>query len=258
MEKQIVLDCFNIKKVFGLKGNTYTALNEVDLQIFKGEFVGIMGPSGAGKTTLLNVLSTIDVPTSGEIKIDQQNILRFKEEELADFRREKLGFIFQDYNLIETLTVKENIILPLSLSNVSHPEIAKRVKNVAETLGIEGILNSYPYNISGGQQQRTAVARAIITNPSLIFADEPTGALDSKSAFMLLSALSKLNEQAKATILMVTHDAYAASFTQRILFIKDGAIFTEIRKGDHTRKQFFATIMDILATLGGGGNRDII
>ncbi|MEH7386127.1 ABC transporter ATP-binding protein [Bacillus sp. JJ1521] len=258
MEKQIVLEAANIKKVFGSKGNVYTALNDIELQVFKGEFVSIMGPSGAGKTTLLNVLSTIDVPTSGTINIEGKSILRLQEEDLADFRREKLGFIFQDYNLIETLTVKENMILPLSLSNVPYQEIEKRVKNVAEVLGIDSILESYPYSISGGQQQRTAVARAIITNPSLIFADEPTGALDSKSAFMLLSTLTKLNEQQQATILMVTHDAYAASFSNSVLFIKDGAIFTEIRKGDRTRKQFFGQIIDILATLGGGGRYDII
>lgn len=258
MENQLVLEAANIKKVFGSKGNTHKALNDIELQINKGEFVGIMGPSGAGKSTLLNVLSTIDVPTSGSIKIDGQSIQRFKEGDLADFRREKLGFIFQDYNLIETLTVKENIILPLALSNISYQEIESKLKSFAGALGIDGILNSYPFNISGGQQQRTAVARAIITNPSIIFADEPTGALDSKSAFMLLQTLAKINELQKSTILMVTHDAYAASFTNRVLFIKDGAIFTEIRKGERTRKQFFGAIIDILATLGGGGHHDII
>ncbi|MBS4177724.1 ABC transporter ATP-binding protein [Lederbergia citrea] len=258
MEKQIVLEAANIKKVFGSKGNIHTVLDEVDLDVYEGEFVGIMGPSGAGKSTLLNVLSTIDVPTSGEIKIDRQSILKLKEEDLADFRRDKLGFIFQDYNLIETLTVKENIILPLSLANVSHQEIENRIKKVSMALGIEGILHSYPYHISGGEQQRTATARAIITNPSLIFADEPTGALDSKSAFMLLGTLAELNQREKATILMVTHDAYAASFSSRVLFIKDGSIFTEIRKGEQSRKHFFEQIIDILATLGGGGHHDVI
>jgi putative ABC transport system ATP-binding protein len=258
METQYVLEATNIKKVFGMKGNVHTALNDIELQVSKGEFVGIMGPSGAGKSTLLNVLSTIDLPTSGEIMIDRQNILKLTEEELADFRRDKLGFIFQDYNLIETLTVKENIILPLALANVSHHEIENKIEKVAKALGIEEILQSYPFNISGGQQQRTAIARAIITNPSMIFADEPTGALDSKSAFMLLKILSELNEQQHATILMVTHDAYAASFSNRVLFIKDGAIFTEIRKGERSRKQFFGQIIDILATLGGGGHHDLI
>ncbi|SDM98285.1 ABC transporter ATP-binding protein [Bacillus sp. OK048] len=258
MNKEIVLEAVNIKKVFGSKGNIHTAVNDIELQVNKGEFVGIMGPSGAGKSTLLNVLSTIDVPTTGEIKIDRQNIFKLKEEDLADFRRDKLGFIFQDYNLIETLTVKENIILPLSLANVSYQEIENRIKKVSKALGIEGILHAYPYNISGGEQQRTATARAIITNPSLIFADEPTGALDSKSAFMLLGILAELNEQQKATILMVTHDAYAASFSSRILFIKDGSIFSEIRKGDRSRKRFFEQIIDILATLGGGGHHDVI
>ncbi|WP_062109896.1 ABC transporter ATP-binding protein [Bacillus niameyensis] len=258
MEKDIVLEASNLKKTFGSKGNFHTALNDIELQVNKGEFVGIMGPSGAGKSTLLNVLSTIDVPTSGEIMINWKNILQLTEEELADFRREKLGFIFQDYNLIETLTVKENIILPLSLSNASYFDIEEKLRNVTETLGIESILNSYPANISGGQQQRTAVARAIITNPSLIFADEPTGALDSKSAFILLQTLEQLNKSQEATILMVTHDAYAASFANRVLFIKDGSIFTEIRKGERTRKQFFGQIIDILATIGGGGHHDII
>ncbi|MBS4218461.1 ABC transporter ATP-binding protein [Bacillus sp. FJAT-49711] len=258
MKNHIVLEAANIKKVFGSKGNIQTALDDIELDIYKGEFVGIMGPSGAGKSTLLNVLSTIDAPTSGEIKIDGESILKFKEEDLADFRRDKLGFIFQDYNLIDTLTVKENIILPLSLANVSVDKIENTVTEVSKALGIEGILQSYPYNISGGQQQRTATARAIITNPSLIFADEPTGALDSKSAYMLLGTLSDLNEQEKATILMVTHDAYAASFSSRVLFIKDGSIFTEIRKGERSRKQFFGQIIDILATLGGGGHHDVI
>ncbi|MBS4196293.1 ABC transporter ATP-binding protein [Lederbergia citri] len=258
MENHIVLEATNIKKVFGSKGNIHTALDDIELDVYKGEFVGIMGPSGAGKSTLLNVLSTIDVPTSGEIKIDGQNIIKLKEEDLADFRRDKLGFIFQDYNLIDTLTVKENIILPLSLANVPYYEIESRVERVSKALGIENILQSYPHSISGGQQQRTATARAIITNPSLIFADEPTGALDSKSAYMLLGTLAELNIQEKATILMVTHDAYAASFSNRVLFIKDGSIFTEIRKGDRSRKQFFGQIIDILATLGGGGHHDVI
>lgn len=258
MEQQIVLEAANIKKIFGSKGNSYTALDGIDLRVNKGEFVGIMGPSGAGKTTLLNVLSTIDTPTSGQIMIDGQNILSLKEEGLADFRREKLGFIFQDYNLIDTLTVKENMILPLTLSNVPPHEIEKRANNAAQALGIESILPSYPANVSGGQKQRTAVARAIITQPSLIFADEPTGALDSKSAFMLLDTLAALNEKRQATILMVTHDAYAASFSNRVLFIKDGAIFTEIRKGERGRKPFFGQIIDILATLGGGAHHDVI
>ncbi|MHC0038091.1 ABC transporter ATP-binding protein [Pseudoneobacillus sp. C159] len=258
MQKEIVLEATNINKVFGLKGNIHTALDDIELQVSKGEFVGIMGPSGAGKTTLLNVLSTIDAPTSGEITIDGEKILWLNEEGLADFRRKKLGFIFQDYNLIDTMTVKENIILPLALSNVPPTEIEKRVKKVAKSLGIENILSSYPSKISGGQQQRTAVARAIITNPSLIFADEPTGALDSKSAYMLLETLAKLNEVQQSTILMVTHDAFAASFANRVLFIKDGSIFTEIRKGERARKQFFGQIIDILATIGGGGHHDII
>ena len=254
----VVLEAANEKKVYGDRGNIHIALKDIDLQISEGEFVGIMGPSGAGKSTLLNVLSTIDVPTGGYIKINGKNITNLEEEELARFRREQLGFIFQDFNLLDTLTAKENILLPLALSNVSHKEIEKRLKHIAEIFAIERILDQYPYELSGGQQQRTAAARAIITNPSLLFADEPTGSLDSKSAHNLLQTLSTLNESEKATILMVTHDAYAASFCKRVLVIKDGMIFTEIYKGEQSRKLFFKQIIDILATLGGGGHHDII
>lgn len=253
-----VLEATNIKKVYGERGNLHTALQDIDLQVSEGEFVGIMGPSGSGKSTLLNVLSTIDVPTSGSIKINEKNVVNLYEDELAQFRREKLGFIFQDFNLLDTLTARENISLPLALANTSNTEIEKRIKHIAELFGIEKILDQYPFELSGGQQQRTAAARAIITNPSLIFADEPTGALDSKSAHNLLQTLLALNEQEKATILMVTHDAYAASFCKRVLVIKDGMIFTEIYKGEQTRKQFFQQIIDILATLGGGGHHDIV
>lgn len=254
----IVLEATNIKKVFGESSNLHIALKDIDLQVSEGEFVGIMGPSGAGKSTLLNVLSTIDFPTGGSIRINEQNIMNLSDSELARFRREQLGFIFQDFNLLDTLTARENISLPLSLSNIPAEEIEKRVQRIAELFEIEQILDQYPYELSGGQQQRTASARAIITNPSLIFADEPTGALDSKSAYNLLQTLSKLNEHEKATILMVTHDAFAASFCKRVLVIKDGVIFTEIRKGEQSRKQFFHQIIDILATLGGGGHHDII
>jgi len=253
-----VLEATNVKKVYGERGNLHIALKNIDLQISEGEFVGIMGPSGSGKSTLLNVLSTIDFPTGGSIKINEKNIINLNEDELAHFRREQLGFIFQDFNLLDTLTAKENISLPLALSNLPYKEIEKRIGHVAEIFGIERILDQYPYELSGGQQQRTAAARAIITNPSILFADEPTGALDSKSAHNLLQTLSTLNEQEKATILMVTHDAYAASFCKRVLFIKDGMIFTEIYKGEQSRKQFFQQIIDILATLGGGGHHDII
>ncbi|MBS4191913.1 ABC transporter ATP-binding protein [Bacillus sp. FJAT-49705] len=254
----VVLEAAGVKKVYGERGNVNLALKNIDLQITAGEFVGIMGPSGAGKSTLLNVLSTIDFPTGGYIKINDKNIMNLSENELARFRREQLGFIFQDFNLLDTLTAKENIALPLALSSIPAKEIESRIERISELLGIEKILDQYPYELSGGQQQRTAAARAIITNPSLIFADEPTGALDSKSAYNLLQTLSVLNEKENATILMVTHDAYAASFCKRVLVIKDGVIFTEIYKGEQSRKQFFQSIIDILATLGGGGHHDII
>ncbi|GIO28044.1 ABC transporter ATP-binding protein [Ornithinibacillus bavariensis] len=247
-----ILQAKNVQKVFGAKGNVYKALEDIDLEIKEGEFIGIMGPSGAGKSTLLNVLSTIDTPSAGDIIINGQQIIGMKEKQLADFRRNQLGFIFQDYNLLDTLTVKENILLPLALSKVPTSEIKKRVEKIARTFGINEILDKYPYHISGGQKQRTAASRAIITNPSLILADEPTGALDSKSATSLLESLSMLNEQNHSTIMMVTHDAYAASFCKRILFIKDGMIDVEIHKLQQTRQEFYQKILDVLASLGGG------
>lgn len=246
-----ILHAKNVQKVFGTKGNIYKALEDIDLEIKEGEFIGIMGPSGSGKSTLLNVLSTIDTPTSGDIIINGQHIVGMKEKQLADFRRNQLGFIFQDYNLLDTLTVKENILLPLALSKVPTNEIEKRVEKIARTFGISDILDKYPYHISGGQKQRTAASRAIITNPSLILADEPTGALDSKSATSLLESLSMLNEQNNSTIMMVTHDAFAASFCKRILFIKDGRIDAEIYKMKQSGKEFFQKILDVLASLGG-------
>lgn len=205
-----VLVAKNLKKVYGSRENVYTALHDIDLEIKAGEFVGIMGPSGSGKTTLLNIISTIDKPTSGTITIDGDNIVTMNEDKLSSFRRNKLGFIFQDFNLLDTLTVKENIVLPLALSKVNHQEIEIRVNNISDTLGIKEILNKYPYEVSGGQKQRTAAARAIINSPTLILADEPTGSLDSKSSQELLQCLSDLNENNKATIMMVTHDAFAA------------------------------------------------
>jgi putative ABC transport system ATP-binding protein len=252
-----ILQARNVQKVFGSKGNVYTALEDINLEIQEGEFIGIMGPSGAGKSTLLNIFSTIDTPSSGEITIAGQNIVEMKEKQLSDFRRNKLGFIFQDYNLLDSLTVKENILLPLALSKVPVKEIEKRVNEIADTFGIREILDKYPYHISGGQKQRTAASRAIVANPSLILADEPTGALDSKSATSLLSSLSALNEQNNSTIMMVTHDAYAASFCKRVIFIKDGRLYTEILKGQQSRKEFFQKILSVLASLGGE-NSDVI
>ncbi|MDD2585775.1 MAG: ABC transporter ATP-binding protein [Syntrophomonadaceae bacterium] len=251
-----VLEVRNLKKVYGSRGSLYPALDNIDLDIKEGEFVGIMGPSGAGKTTLLNLVATIDRPTGGSIRIDGIDLAKMGEEDLASFRRNKLGFIFQDFNLLDTLTIKENIILPLALANVKASEIEQRGNETALILGIEDILNKYPYEVSGGQKQRAAAARAIIHKPSLILADEPTGALDSKSSAELLQCLSDLNETNGASIMLVTHDAFAASYCKRILFIKDGSLFTELRKGS-SRKEFFQKILDVLAVMGGD-NRDFI
>lgn len=251
-----VLTANDLKKIYGSRNNTYIALNGIDLSIHEGEFVGIMGPSGAGKSTLLNVISTIDRPSSGKIVIGGSDITKLKDKEIAKFRREKLGFIFQDFNLLDTLTVKENIALPLALSKVNHNEIDKKVNEISDRLGIKDLLSKYPYEISGGQKQRTAAARAIITKPSLILADEPTGALDSKSSTELLDAMTELNENEKATIMMVTHDSFAASYCKRVLFIKDGVIYSEITKNG-TRKMFFQDIMDVLARIGGDGSASI-
>lgn len=247
-----IVDAKKIKKVYGTKGNVFTALDNIDLEVQEGEFVGIMGPSGAGKSTLLNVLATIDQPTSGDINIDGTSIVNMNEEQLAAFRRDKLGFIFQDYNLLDTLTVKENIILPLALAKVDPNELEHRVLEVANKFGISPILDKYPYQISGGQKQRTAASRAIISKPSLLLADEPTGALDSKSATDLLESLKGLSEVDKATILLVTHDAFAASYCDRVIFIKDGKMFTELVKGKGSRKEFFQKVLDVLSALGGG------
>ncbi len=252
-----IVDAKRIKKVYGARGNVFTALDGIDLTVQEGEFVGIMGPSGAGKSTLLNVLATIDEPTSGQITIDGISITKMSEEQLSAFRRDKLGFIFQDYHLLDTLTVKENIILPLAIAKRNVHELEKRVHEVADKFGISSILDKYPYQISGGQKQRTAACRAIVGKPSLILADEPTGALDSKSATDLLESLKDLSEQDRATILLVTHDPFAASYCQRVLFIKDGQLFTELVKGKESRKAYFNKLLDVLAALGGGAH-DVI
>ena len=252
-----VLEVKQIKKAYGIKGNIFPVLHGISMIVQEGEFVGIMGPSGSGKTTLLNILATIDEPTSGEIIIDGENILDMNEEQLSTFRRTKLGFIFQDYNLLDTLTVKENILLPLVIARLKVEEIERRVDDIADKLDIHPILEKYPYQISGGQQQRAATCRAIVSKPILIMADEPTGALDSKSATDMLESLKELNGQDKTTILMVTHDVFAASYCKRVLFIKDGKIFTEIVKGSVTRKDFFKKILDVLTVLGGSAS-DVI
>lgn len=253
-----VLQVKDVRKSYGSKsgGNVSRALDGVSFEVDKGEFVGIMGPSGAGKSTLLNVIATIDEVTSGSIKIGGQNIGKMSEDALSLFRRRKLGFIFQDYNLLDTLTFRENIALPLVLSKVKPKEILQRVGNISEVLGIRELLNKYPYEVSGGQRQRASAARAIISNPELILADEPTGALDSKSSGELMQCLSDLNEGTKATILLVTHDAFTASYCKRILFIKDGTIFTEIDHGG-SRKEFFDKILKVQAVLGGD-NRELL
>lgn len=250
--KQII-EVSNVTKIYGSKMNKTTALVDINFVVNQGEFVGIMGPSGSGKSTLLNVISTIDKTTSGTISYEGNNISQLREEKLTDFRRNKLGFIFQDFNLLDTLSIEENIVLPLAISKVNVKEINKRLLEVTEILGINDILKKYPYEISGGQKQRTAAARAIINNPKLVLADEPTGALDSKSSAELLMCMKKLNKEYDSTILMVTHDAFAASYCDRILFIKDGSIYSElISNGD--RKQFYNKVIDVLAMMGGDLN----
>jgi putative ABC transport system ATP-binding protein len=246
-----LLDIKNIEKYYGNKGNVVKAIDDISFQVSRGEFVGVMGPSGSGKTTLLNLISTIDEVSSGHIFIDGKDLTEIAPKDIAKFRRENLGFIFQDFNLLDTLTIHENIALALTINRHKKSEINSKVKAVAAELGIEDILSKYPYEVSGGQKQRCACARALITNPKLILADEPTGALDSRSAQMLIEAISHLNKELGATILMVTHDSFTASYCDRILFIKDGKIFTELVKGQNTRKQFFNQILDVVALLGG-------
>ena len=249
-----VLKVKNIEKYYGSRSNLTKAIDDISFSIQEGEFVGIMGASGSGKTTLLNVISTIDRVTAGHIFVNDEDITKLKGSSLNKFRREKLGFIFQDFNLLDTLTAYENIALALSIQKVKPKEIEKKVIDVAKKLEIENILDKYPYQISGGQKQRVASARAIITNPKLILADEPTGALDSKSARKLLESFESLNKEYRATILMVTHDAFTASYADRILFIKDGKIFNELVKGDDSRKDFFDKIIDVVTLLGGDLN----
>ena len=248
---ETVLSVSNVEKYYGSKGNITKAVDNISFEVEKGEFIGIMGPSGSGKTTLLNCIATIDHVTSGHIIINEKDITRIKKNNLSKFRREELGFIFQYFNLLDTLTAYENIALALTISKVAPKQIEASVKEVAEKLEITDILKKYPYQMSGGQKQRVAAARALITNPTLILADEPTGALDSKSSRMLLDSMTKLNQDYHATIMMVTHDAFSASYANRILFIKDGKIFNEIRKGNDTRKDFFNRIIEVVTLLGG-------
>ncbi|WP_027636841.1 ABC transporter ATP-binding protein [Clostridium butyricum] len=246
-----ILKVENIEKYYGNKDNITKAIDNISFRVEKGEFVGIMGPSGSGKTTLLNCISTIDNVTTGSIEIDGDDITRLKGRKLETFRRDKLGFIFQDFNLLDTMTAFENIALALTIGGKKGKEVESLVKKAAESLGIEDVLSKYPYQMSGGQKQRVAAARAIVNNPKIILADEPTGALDSKSAKMLLNSIEKLNKELEATILMVTHDAFTASYAHRILFIKDGKIFNELVRGEDTRKDFFNKIIDVVTILGG-------
>ena len=247
-----ILRLEHIQKYYGNEGNITKAIDDISFSVAKGEFIGIMGASGSGKTTLLNCISTIDTASAGHIYLDGTDVTEIKEKELARFRRINLGFVFQDFNLLDTLTISENIALALTINKVPAAKIDARVEIIARTLSIADILGKYPYQVSGGQKQRCACARAIINKPKLILADEPTGALDSHSSQMLLSTMQSINEQLGATILMVTHDAFSASYTNRILFLRDGVIFTEILKGKDSRKTFFEKILDVLTMMGGG------
>ncbi len=252
MEK--ILEVKTVEKYYGNRGNLTKAINNISFNVYEGEFVGIMGASGSGKTTLLNCISTIDKVTSGHILISGTDVTELRGEKLNKFRREDLGFIFQDFNLLDTLTAYENIALALTIQGKKPKEIDEKIKEVAKTLNITKILNKFPYQMSGGEKQRVASARAIVTNPKLILADEPTGALDSKSSRMLLEKLEDLNKTLNATILMVTHDAFTASYCSKIYFIKDGKIFNELVKGNDTRKEFFDKIIDVVTLLGGDLN----
>ncbi|MFQ5358308.1 bacitracin ABC transporter ATP-binding protein [Clostridioides difficile] len=244
-----ILTVNNLSKVYGKK-IIFNALNDINFSIEDGEFVGIMGPSGSGKTTLLNMISTIDKPTTGTMELKGKNPLLLRGEEFALFRRRELGFVFQDFNLLDTLTIGENIVLPLTLDKVSVKEQDERLNEVSTILGIKDLLGKRTFEVSGGQAQRTAIARALINNPSILLADEPTGNLDSKSSKVVMELFQKINKENKVTTMMVTHDPLAASYCSRILFIKDGSIYNEIYKGS-SREQFYQEIMDVLTLLGG-------
>lgn len=247
-----ILKLDHIQKYYGNGGSITKAIQDISFSVSEGEFVGIMGASGSGKTTLLNCISTIDSVSAGHIYLDGMDVTEIKEKKIAQFRRENLGFVFQDFNLLDTLTVSENIAMALTINHVRADKISKLVQEIAQKLNIADILEKYPYQISGGQKQRCACARAIINQPKLILADEPTGALDSHSSQMLLYAIQSMNVELGATILMVTHDAFSASYANRILFLQDGKIFTEILKGNDTRRQFFERILNVLTMMGGG------
>ena len=248
-----ILRLEHIQKVYGNGGSITKAIREISFRVEEGEFVGIMGASGSGKTTLLNCISTIDAVSAGHIYLDGQDVTEIKPKDLARFRREKLGFVFQDFNLLDTLTIGENIALVLAINRTPASQVEEKVRVMAQRLSIQDILSKYPYQVSGGQRQRCACARALIHGPRLLLADEPTGALDSHAAQMLLTTFAGIHRQMGATILMVTHDALTASYAQRILFLRDGEIFTELRRGSETRGTFFEKILQVLTMLGGGG-----
>lgn len=248
MEKIVSVN--EVKKTYG-KGNQKKtqALKGISFEVEKGEFVGIMGASGSGKSTLLNLLATLDKPTDGKIQINQSDVTKLSGNQLADFRSREIGFIFQDFNLLENLTAAENIVVPLSLQGAKSKVIHRRVAEVAKRLSIDGILNSYPAQISGGQKQRVAAARALITQPTILLGDEPTGALDSNSARDLLDTMEELNQKDQVSILLVTHDPFSASYCHRILFIKDGVIYQEVKRENQTREAFYRQILSILGNL---------
>lgn len=248
---QDALAVTRLERVFGGRGNPTHALNGISFTVENGEFVAVMGPSGSGKTTLLNCISTIDRPTSGSVYIAGTEVSRLRGKALAKFRREYLGFVFQDANLIETLNGYENIALTLSIRGVKHSEISQRVRQVADHLGVAGVLDKFPAQMSGGERQRVAAARAIVGGPKLILADEPTGALDSRNSAVMLDTLSSMNRGMHATILMVTHDPFAASHASRVLFVKDGKLFSELRRGSDDNKAFYTRILEVQALLGG-------
>ena len=253
--KDVVLSVANLEKVYGGgAGSSTRALAGISFTIDRGEYVAIMGPSGSGKSTLLNCVATIDQPTSGQVLIHGSDVTRMRSRELSQFRRNELGFIFQDANLLDTLTCRENVALPLTIAGKPAREIDQRVDGIARRLGVAEQLDKYPYQVSGGQRQRMAACRAMVTSPTLVLADEPTGALDSKNAKLLLESFDTLNAELKATILMVTHDSFAASYCQRVLFIRDGKIFTELRRGAMSRRDFFDRIMEVVAMIGGEGS----
>lgn len=249
----MLLEVNNIRKVYTTRLSTQSteALKNVNFSVDNGEYVAIMGESGSGKTTLLNILATFDKATSGSVLLNNLDLSKLKDKELADFRRDNLGFVFQDFNLLDNFSIKDNILLPLVLANKKYKDMEARLDKVTKPLGIDKLINKYPYEISGGQRQRVAVARAIITNPSLILADEPTGALDSKSTDQLLNVFDKLNEIGQ-TIIMVTHSVKTAARAKRVLFIKDGVVFHELRKGNATTNEMFQKINDTLSLMQAG------